>query len=395
MEKIKEQFGEITKSIRTKNNLTQKDMASKLYLNDQTIYAYEKAKRMMKLLEFIEFIQKFDESVLINKDGISLINTDLAIKNDKKESKRMSVELNNLKLIEEKGDVSFYEEIESKKQYQKVEGIGSTPILVVEGNIEYQTVKNFGDIFIKYNTNGCYGYSIWVNDRCYEDNFWVLKQAEDAVNEMFLLSQKNKTVSVMVANFKNRIEDEKISLEEFDLSDSLSFVSSMDNVFLDGGEFRCEGFMDIAIPYALNFGELESDTFYDALWECVDETFKKIKEESEKTIFCKKSKYNLSEIKFSSFKNDDDSYTVTLEKDGKKLTFTEFHFGLDTPNLDTVMDSVKDDYILFKTSPTLSDYIDNRGMIEDTELEYKILKSDVKSIIKFFGKKFLNDLISE
>ena len=75
MENIKEQFSEIVRTVRKKNKLNQEDMASKLYLSGkQTIYYYEKGERIMKLPDFVEFAQKFNETVVINKDGISLVS---------------------------------------------------------------------------------------------------------------------------------------------------------------------------------------------------------------------------------------------------------------------------------------------------------------------------------
>lgn len=390
MEKVKEQFSEIAKNVRKKNNLSQEDMASKLYLSGkQAVYYYEKGKRIMKLPEFVEFIKTFNETVVINKDGLSLFSTELNIEN--KEKKDMENKNSNLILLEKIGSVSFYEDIQSKKQYQQVEGIGLIPVL--DGKIEYQTVQTFGDISIKYNLNGCYGYSIWFRDKCHEDDYWLLEQVKKSINELFFASQKEKTISVMITNLESKIKDEKIDLLEFDFSNAESFVNSLDDVLLDGGEFRCESFMDIAIPYALNFGEIESNTFYNTVWECVEEVFRIFKEKNKQTVVCKYSDYSLNEIKFDYSQNTNDSYCVTLSKNNKKLIFREFYFGCDNPNIDTVMEAVKDDYLLFKSSPTLSKYKLNRGDVENIELDYEILTLDVKSMIQFFGKEYLNSII--
>lgn len=393
MERIKEQFSKITKDVREKNKLSQEDMASKLYLSGkQTIYYYEKGKRIMKLPEFVEFIQTFNETVVINKDGIALIDSESNIKNNQEE-KGMKNEKNNLKLLEERGSISFYEDTQNEKQYQQVEGIGLIPVL--DGKMEYQTIQTFGDMAIKYNLNGYDGYSIWSGDICYEDNFWSLEQVQNAVDELFLSSQKEKAISVMSINLENKLEDEEIELSELDFSNVESFLNSLDDVFLDEGQFRCEGFMDIAIPYALNFGEMESNTFYNALWECAEEVFEEFKRESIKTVTCKYSNYSDDEIKFDYLQNNNDSYRVILRKNNKKLIFKEFYFGCDNPDLKTVMEAVKDDYTLFKTSPNLKEYIANRGEVENIELEYDALRLDVKSMAQFFGKEYLNNLISE
>ena len=59
------------------------------------------------------------------------------------------------------------------------------------------------------------------------------------------------------------------------------------------------------------------------------------------------------------------------------------------------MDSIKDDYRLLKSSPSLSAYIENRGMVEDISLDYDMLRIDVRSMVEFFGKEYLENLISE
>ena len=395
METIKKQFSKVTKNIRERKSLTQEEMAKELYLaGRQTVYSYETGRRFMKLPEFIEFVQRFDESVLINKHGLSLLDTDMSNKNNHKEIGQMEIKSSNFKLIEEKGDVSFYEDTQSQKGYQNVKGIGFIP--VVDGSIEHVTVKSFGNIIIKYETNGCNGYSIWINNTCYEDNFWILEQAEEAVEELFLHSQKEKTILVMINNLESKLEDENISIDEFDMSDSQAFVSSMDDIFLDGGYFRCENFMDIAIPYALNFGELESIAFNRASWECIDIVFDKFKKESMKTVVCKKSDYEDDIIKFSSISNGDNSYTVTLEMSNKKLIFKEFYFGLNKPNLNSVIEAIKDDYDIYKESPNLNMYKEYIGAEDDEEsiLDYNTLKLDIGSMIEFFGEEYLNNLIS-
>lgn len=44
----------------------------------------------------------------------------------------------------------------------------------------------------------------------------------------------------------------------------------LDDLFNDGGEVRCEYFGDLAIPYALEFGKLESPEFDKARWPCFE-----------------------------------------------------------------------------------------------------------------------------
>lgn len=395
MDNFKKQFGEIAKSVREKNKLSQEDMASKLYLSGkQTIYYYEKGKRVMKLPEFVDFIQTFNETVVIDKNGLSLVDnsTNKEIM-ENKENKKMLNQNGSLILIEEKGDVSFYEDKETGRQYQKVSRIGLVP--VVDGDMQYQIVESFGSISIRYNLNGVHGYSIWYNERCYEDNFWSLEQTREAVDEIFFESQKAKAVSVMITNLENKLSDEEIALTELDYRDTGCFLESLDDVFLDGGIFRCENFTDIAMPYALNFGELESSNFQDAIHECVQEVMNYLKVEAKKTIFCKPSLYSSEEIEFEYTENMDGSYCVVLEKDNMKLIFKEFYFGYNKPSIEVVLESVKDDYSLFKNSPNLREYIANRGVADNIESEYDCLKADIQSMLDFFGRDYLENLIEE
>lgn len=395
MDNLKKQFGEIAKTVREKNKLSQEDMAAKLYLSGkQTIYYYEKGKRVMKLPEFIEFIQTFNETVVIDKNGLSLINNS----NNKeiienKENKKMINQNGSLVMIEEKGDISFYEDKETGRQYQKVSMIGLIP--VVDGDIQYQIVESFGNISIRYNLNGVYGYSIWYNEKCYEDNFWSLEQTRKSVDEMFFESQKAKTISAMIFNLENKLNDEGLSLTKLDYRDTGYFLESLDDIFLDGGIFRCENFTDIAIPYALNFGELESNSFEEAIHECVQKVMDYFKMEAKKTVFCKPSLYSGKDIKFEYAKNADSSYCVILQKDNVQLIFTEFYFGCNIPSVEVVLESVKDDYLLFKNSPNLREYINNRGEIDNIESEYDCLKADIQSMINFFGRDYLEQLIKE
>ena len=100
-------------------------------------------------------------------------------------------------------------------------------------------------------------------------------------------------------------------------------------------------------------------------------------------------------MEFDFSQRDDESCKVILRKNGKKLIFREFWFGNYKPDLDIVMDSIKDDYRLLKSSPSLSAYIENRGMVEDISLDYDMLRIDVRSMVEFFGKEYLENLISE
>lgn len=81
-----------------------------------------------------------------------------------------------IKLIETKGDVQFYED-ESGKLFQK---LGSEPIEeVVNGDIVYRQIEKLDNYSIEYNLNGVYGYSIVSNSTGVrlEDRIWSLDNA--------------------------------------------------------------------------------------------------------------------------------------------------------------------------------------------------------------------------
>jgi hypothetical protein len=55
-----------------------------------------------------------------------------------------------------------------------------------------------------------------------------------------------------------------------------NFNTFLDDLFNDGGEIRCEQFTDLAIDYALQFGELESDSFNVAQHKCIKKAIEMI-----------------------------------------------------------------------------------------------------------------------
>lgn len=83
--------------------------------------------------------------------------------------------MEELKLIESKGDITFYLDSKGNK-YQK---IGSdTPYKVKESKSTYKHVKTLGMFEVKYNLDGRRGYSIWRGKRMLQDNFWSLDEAD-------------------------------------------------------------------------------------------------------------------------------------------------------------------------------------------------------------------------
>lgn len=60
-----------------------------------------------------------------------------------------------------------------------------------------------------------------------------------------------------------------------------NFNCFLDDTFNDGGEVRCERFCDLAWPYALQFGNIDSEGFDDARAKChdaaIEEVIKRLK----------------------------------------------------------------------------------------------------------------------
>ncbi len=49
-----------------------------------------------------------------------------------------------------------------------------------------------------------------------------------------------------------------------------NFNDFLDGAFGDGGEVRCEKFVDLALPYSTIFGEIGSAAEEKARWECIE-----------------------------------------------------------------------------------------------------------------------------
>lgn len=52
-----------------------------------------------------------------------------------------------------------------------------------------------------------------------------------------------------------------------------NFNTFLDDAFNDGGEVRCEKFVDLALSYSTTFGEIESDAEERARWGCIEMAF--------------------------------------------------------------------------------------------------------------------------
>lgn len=85
----------------------------------------------------------------------------------------------------------------------------------------------------------------------------------------------NETVKKMNQSLRNEADNHGIPYEE--IQDALLVsVDKLDDVFHDNGYIRCERYDDLAIPYALQFGEFDSDKFHEARFKALSkarETF--------------------------------------------------------------------------------------------------------------------------
>lgn len=84
------------------------------------------------------------------------------------------------------GDVTFCEDVNGNL-FQQIAGGKVFP--VKDGKISYKTIFTKGKYTVKYNLNGVYGFSIWLNGRNLEDRFWSLVDAQKAVNEWIILDK--------------------------------------------------------------------------------------------------------------------------------------------------------------------------------------------------------------
>lgn len=77
----------------------------------------------------------------------------------------------------------------------------------------------------------------------------------------------------MVESLKDAAKSKSKSLEGLTYE---NFNTFLDDLFNDGGETRCKQFTDLAMDYALQFGELESTPFTDAQHKCIKKAIEKL-----------------------------------------------------------------------------------------------------------------------
>ena len=81
------------------------------------------------------------------------------------------------------------------------------------------------------------------------------------------MTPKTKTILEMAMSLSHKAQEKGVSLDGLTID---NFNCYLDDAFDDGGEVRCEYFTDLADPYALLFGPLESIEYDAARWECIE-----------------------------------------------------------------------------------------------------------------------------
>lgn len=96
---------------------------------------------------------------------------------------------------------------------------------------------------------------------------------------------KNKFIKVvrnMVSSLETEFNKKKIILSSLNFNSESEMLNSMDELLLDGGEFRCERFTNLTHEFAFNFGDIESEEFEDAKWKCIELAYSVLKKKYEK-----------------------------------------------------------------------------------------------------------------
>lgn len=91
--------------------------------------------------------------------------------------------------------------------------------------------------------------------------------------------KKNVIVEKMIGSLIDAARYHNVDLKSLNYNSCGEMLNSIDDLFKDGGEVRCEQFSDISWDYAFQFGELESDAFEDKRWKCIEAAYKKLKKQ--------------------------------------------------------------------------------------------------------------------
>ena len=90
-----------------------------------------------------------------------------------------------------------------------------------------------------------------------------------------------ETVKSMVNSLESEFKKRNILLSDLDFDSASDMLNSIDDLLLDGGEFRCERFADLTHNFAFNFGEMESEEFEDVKWKCIELAYNVLKKKHE------------------------------------------------------------------------------------------------------------------
>jgi len=89
--------------------------------------------------------------------------------------------ISGLTFIERIGDVSFYRDAKGK-QFQQL-GCDE-PFRVKDGKVAYKEMHKVNGVTIKYQLNGCNGFSLFKGRKLMEDNIWKFADATRIASEL-------------------------------------------------------------------------------------------------------------------------------------------------------------------------------------------------------------------
>jgi len=93
------------------------------------------------------------------------------------------VYISTLALLEKKGEVTFYNDINTNKLYYTF-GDSHKLFKVYNGKIKYKNILTNKGYDIKYNTNGVYGFAIFKGSTCLESGYWTIDGARKYIDSI-------------------------------------------------------------------------------------------------------------------------------------------------------------------------------------------------------------------
>ena len=89
-------------------------------------------------------------------------------------------------------------------------------------------------------------------------------------------------VKSMIDSLESEFYRNKLKVSDLNFNSASDMLNSIDDILLDGGEFICERFTDLAHEFAFDFGDMESEEFEDAKWKCIELAYSVLKKKYEK-----------------------------------------------------------------------------------------------------------------